>query len=1469
MNRTLTRAALAWAGAFVLALPTAGVRGQPFVPIEVGTTVNGFQDDFNGTVLGPGWAVAGQSVFSVNGGLLHVSTASGDPNHLLCVVPGYNSLTQEVLARIRVTSFGGGPYSRGGIGVAVEAGTSQGINYTFRDGASEGQTGRHLALLDDFREWGPGQGFAWQTNVWYWMRLRQEPNAASQGGANDVFAKIWPGDGSVPEPAGWALAWNYNSFRSTRSGYAAVMAGSTGGGAQDFAVLDVDYILIKASGLPAVLVAPSAFTPVPAAITNQPQDQIVLELSPASFSAGARGNPAPTWQWFRNDAPITGATNATYVVARAAAADDGAQFRVVAANVISNVTYRATSRDATLRVVADAQPPVLLGAQSLGPGLVQVSFSEPITADSATNLAHYFLTGAGGSVTLLNATLESGQSSVLLTVSPLSEDAVYTLTVDGVRDQSAAANAVAGASVPFTARRLALFITEFLANNATGLVDADGDHSDWIELQNQSPFAVDLAGWRLTDDPANPAQWVFPSAVLPAGRFLLVFASGKDRRVPGVEWHTNFRLDADGEYLALVRPDGVVAQQFTFGRQRQDISFGASGNTNLFLLTPTPGALNGAGVRGFVGDTKFSPGRGFFSNAFSLTITSATAGAAIWFTTDGSVPEANGPTARRYTNALDIAGTATVRARAVLADYAPTDVDTHTFVFAATAARQPANPAGFPTSWQGYGADYAMDPNVVNNTTPGYDITNALLSLPAISLVAPVNDWFGAGTGIYANSDQQGDSWEREASVELIFPDGTPGFQYEAGVRVHGYTSRYHSTTLKHSLRVSFRDRFGPAKLHFPLLPDAGVDDFDALTLRACSTDSYPVVDGSPRWTPSRASYLRDQWMRDTLRDLGQPTSHGRYVHLWINGLYWGLYNAVEALDADFAAKHLGGSPAEYDVIKDYFFVDDGNRQAWDEAAALALQGFATEAAYQRIQGNNPDGARNPAYPVYLNLSNYVDYVMVHITAGAYDWPLNNWWSCRRRGPASEGFRFCAWDQEEGLYSLLRTQNVFCQPFAEASETLFCAGAAGEYHGAFFYDLLRRTSPSFRQAFMDRAWFAHMGGGPLSPIASAARWRARQGEIDRAIVAETARWGDARRTPSYTRTAHWLPEMQFVAGYWGSNLLNAIQRYRNVGLWPVLGPPALSRGSGYFTSAWALTITHTNPAGAIWFTTDGSDPRASNGSPSAAARNYAEPIPVSVAVRVRARVTDGVNWSPPADATFLPEQALTNLVVTEIYYNPPGAPGVPGGAFEFLELQNRGAFALDLSGLRFTAGLSFAFANGAVLLPGAYLVLARDATNFAARFSGAPLHGLYTGSLDNAGDTLTLQNSIGDIIFSFAYNNAPPWPAGGGGASLHRDNAAGSADDPARWRAGLPTPGFGPVEFKVESLSIRQEGEVELTFIAFSNQTYSVQQSAGLLPGLWSNLTNVPALPTNRVETVVAPGPGPARFYRLVSPQQP
>lgn len=141
-------------------------------------------------------------------------------------------------------------------------------------------------------------------------------------------------------------------------------------------------------------------------------------------------------------------------------------------------------------------------------------------------------------------------------------------------------------------------ISEFMANNRGSLLDEDGTASDWIEVHNPTPTRLNLAGWFLTDKEATPTQWRFPDRVLEPGAFLIVFASGKDRTGPG-PLHTNFRLEASGDYLALLPPNSEVPTSVfkpRFPTQEPDISFGIPqggstrdllSGTSVWLLLPT------------------------------------------------------------------------------------------------------------------------------------------------------------------------------------------------------------------------------------------------------------------------------------------------------------------------------------------------------------------------------------------------------------------------------------------------------------------------------------------------------------------------------------------------------------------------------------------------------------------------------------------------------------------------------------------------------------------------------------------------------------------------------------------------------------------------------------------------------------------------------------------------------------------
>ena len=144
---------------------------------------------------------------------------------------------------------------------------------------------------------------------------------------------------------------------------------------------------------------------------------------------------------------------------------------------------------------------------------------------------------------------------------------------------------VATAALPSFSQ--SLVIAEFMASNQSSIQDDDGDHEDWIEVLNQGTRVVNLEGWFLTDNAADLNKWAFPEVTLDPGDRLLVFASAKDRQDPNGTLHTNFKLASEGEYLAIVRPDGLTVEHHfspSFPLQAQDISYGLQQVTSATTL---------------------------------------------------------------------------------------------------------------------------------------------------------------------------------------------------------------------------------------------------------------------------------------------------------------------------------------------------------------------------------------------------------------------------------------------------------------------------------------------------------------------------------------------------------------------------------------------------------------------------------------------------------------------------------------------------------------------------------------------------------------------------------------------------------------------------------------------------------------------------------------------------------------------
>jgi hypothetical protein len=1054
--------------------------------------------------------------------------------------------------------------------------------------------------------------------------------------------------------------------------------------------------------------------------------------------------------------------------------------------------------NAALSAFRDTNAPVIVGLQPPGGsvvrrlGAIEVAFNESVTNIDAADLR---LNGAPATNVV---ELSPSQYRFEFSQPPTGAVMVAFAGGHGIRDLAPAANAFAGLSWSYSldpnAPLASVRISEFMAANAATITDEDGDASDWIDLQNFGPNNVSLAGAFLTDDATRPTKWRFPAVTLGSGQFKLVWASAKNRTNSAAPLHTNFKLDRGGGYLALLDSDTNLLSVFNpYPSQFVDVSYGRAQLSNAFgyFATPTPGTNNASPFSGRADAPGFSHKRGFYETNFSLVLTSETAGATIYFTTNGTPPSpTNGAI---YSAPLALTNTTVIRAAAFAPGLLPSETGTHSFLFTRDIIRQPdgAPPPGWPPNWGGNVVDYGMDPNVVNDPSYASTIQNDLRVMPSLCLVMDLGDLFDPTRGIYANAINDGIDWERPTSLELIQPDGRDGFQEQAGLRIRGGFSRQ-SNDPKHSFRFFFREEYGAAKLRFPMFGSTGASSFDKFDLRCAQDHSWAYIGDA------NGTFLPDTFARDTQGALGQPYPRGDFYHLYINGVYWGVYNTEERPEANFAASYFGGEPEDYDVVRvEYGPFDvvpaDGDLGAWRRLWQAATNGFANDAEYERVQGNNPDGTPNPAYDVLLDLDNLIDYMLLTIYVGNYDGPVyqdnfpNNFFASRNRN-ARDGFRFFVHDAELSLSDVNLDRTGFITVGDPAAGSSF-----SESNPQYVWQRLWANA-EFRLRAADHAQKHFFNGGALTPAACRARYAARTNELSRAMVGESARWGDAQREPPIVRE-DWIDAVSGVMNnYLPYRSAIVLQQLRNRGLYPNLAAPTFSQLGGVVPAAYPLTMSQSNASGTIWFTLDGNDPRRRGGAVSPSAQAYAGTIVINTPTVVRARVKDGVTWSALVEATFYPPQDLSGLRLTEIMFNPPRLGLVDGDEFEFLELKNTGATTIDLTGLFFAAGINFAFTNNTRLAPGSFFVLAGNAARFTAKYSGVAVNGIYSGRLDNAGETLRLAGAASNIVLSVTYDDVPPWPlvADGFGFSLVPSGALSAEDShPLHWRASTH-PGGSP-----------------------------------------------------------------------------
>jgi hypothetical protein len=921
--------------------------------------------------------------------------------------------------------------------------------------------------------------------------------------------------------------------------------------------------------------------------------------------------------------------------------------------------------------------------------------------------------------------------------------------------------------VSLTITRTPVVISEFMASNSqwlpTHLAIEPGDEPtqesltpDWIEIQNRVNATVDLTGMSLTDDPALPRKWMFPpGTTIPADGHLIVYASGFDIADPAQDehgrLHASFSLGRDNGYLALVADDGVVMSEFApnYPRQRVDVSYGIHDGQAMYFTQPTPGSANEPGTTGMVGDAMFSVDHGFFTESFVVELETSTPGATLIYTTDGSVPSlTNGTQVPPASDevppsaTLEIDATTTLRAAAFKPDWLPSDTRTQTYLFTSDIVKQTV-----------------LDSTIVDDQEWGPQLEASLLALPSISLV----------------TERRVSLTEIPVSVEMIFPDGTTGFQIDSGVEHYGGHS---INSPKKNMRLSFKSIYGESSLKYDLFGDGAVDEFQQLLLRTGSHDTF-------FWTHpegGRGNYLRNRWAFDRQLEMGQPAPHGRFVHVYINGRYEGMHHLMERPNADFMASYEGGHDVQYDALNAGSPVD-GDLKAWQ-----TMQRTEVIDDYAQLQQ-------------YLDVDNYADYMLLQFYGGNdWDWNTEQNWMAARKREAGAGYKFFAWDSDVILRST-------------AGANVINRGGPGNLwnvRGGV------KQHDDFRMLMADRALEYFFDGGMFSDERLRADINTLADQIRLPMIAETARWGRRSYTPRVWESAvDWMLDRYAPEGP-GGRAETVIEQLRRANIYPSIDAPEFFvngqvQNGGYVAAGDQLTATAAE--GSVYYMADGSDPRLPGGEVHPDALIATGPIVLtrSQTLRLRARLDD--QWSAMRQATFryntLPADQQS-LRIAEVHYHPADPSDGERAAgfgdaddFEFIEVVNVSSSIIDLSDVRFamtqvdgeSAGVAFDFAGSAIteLYPGQRAVVVENLQAFAARYGSLPsVAGQWSGGLSNSSETISLFRDDA-LLQQFTYSDRWHQTTDGDGYSLQVvDESSNELSDWQRadgWRPSRQTGG--------------------------------------------------------------------------------
>ena len=754
-----------------------------------------------------------------------------------------------------------------------------------------------------------------------------------------------------------------------------------------------------------------------------------------------------------------------------------------------------------------------------------------------------------------------------------------------------------------------LVLTEFLSDNGSGLRDEDADQSDWIELFNAGTEPVSTLGWFLTDDAALPFQWALPDRTVEPGEFLRVWASGKDRANPAGELHANFALSKSGGYLALVQPNGMAATAYTYPAQENDRSYGRTvhaAGLEKFFAPPTPGALNRDGRTSPNDGISFSPPPQVFTGTLPVTVSTTLTGGTLRYSTDGARPEFDAPS---VVGPISLSAATPLRAAVVYPGDRYGATGTAGYLRAGSDVQSFTSPLPI-VALSNFGAGAVPGVSAYGPSRDGSDVVQVFKQPQSLLILdetegdtqlvsSPVVNHSRAGLRLRGSSsfsfavksyalETWGEFDDQSRSVGLL------GLSPENDWVLYGPDPAQFDITLIHNsftYELARQSGFNAPRYRFvELFIDANNDG----QLTMADHKGLSILLEKPKRDNARVDFsmmnadgTQGGWMInvDRMDALPPGSTIGSLTprHFHTAGLNRTLENQDDCAHAT----------ANVDMPEFYHsFFNFESPVGWDilpaQRAVIQSEMRAFDAALYGSSYTDP----NEGYAPHIDVPNWAHHLAIQCLSRNQDAIVLSSFLYREQPGAP--IRWASiWD--------------FDRAYAKAGSA---TDSLTWGHDRLYYKRLV-TDPEFMQAYID-VW-QDLRRGAFASDNLRAIVDAQAAEITGTVA---ARSGVTEST--------WSSRLNTMKT-WLQARAEAIDARHTA-------PTVFTRGSGPIVPD--MTLGMSAPAGTIYFTTDGSDPRLRGGGVSPSAIAYTGEIAIAQAKTVIARALNGSSWSGRTQATF-------------------------------------------------------------------------------------------------------------------------------------------------------------------------------------------------------------------------------------------